>query len=191
MHVVGNVELIATFLIGEAHLDDANTVNNGWVGKDRGRHIRGGADHKHGQAVISSEAPRSLNKKVNGRTHAWRLCVLQSKTPSFDERRVRTHRQTILDHIDEDAVRRLSGGCTDRWGVCRHHTKHFEPGLEKQIGDGPLVVDLVADIGREDHRYPGVSSLSPTYNTSGNHKKQGKTKWLSRRSHGFSVVIAN
>jgi hypothetical protein len=47
-------------------------------------------------------------------------------------------------------------------GVCRHHAKHFEPGLEKQVGDGPLVVDLVADIGREN---PGVLAsvfLSPT-----------------------------
>src|ERR1700686_5041918 len=188
MHVIGNVELVATLLIGEAHLDDANTVNNGWVGKDRGRYIRGRADHKHGQAVVSREAPGSLNKKTNSRAHARRLCVLQWKAPSFDERWVGAHPQTILDHIDEDAVRSLTGWCADRRRVCRHHAKHFEPGLEKQIGDGPLVVDLIADIGRENHRDSGISILSPTYRASGNHKNHGEKNWLSGQSHSFSLV---
>src|ERR1700694_159175 len=117
MHVIGNVELVATLLIGEAHLDDANTVNNGCVGKDPARHICGRADHQHVQAIISREAPGSLNKKVNSRAHAWRLRILQGKTSSFDEWRVRTHPQTILDHINEDAVRRLTGGGADRRSV--------------------------------------------------------------------------
>src|ERR1700730_1329670 len=191
MHVIGNVELVATLLIGEAHLDDANTVNNGWVGKDRRRHIRCRADHQYRQAIISREAPGSLNKKANSRAQAWRLRVLHRKTSSFDEWRVCTHPQAILNHIDEDAVRRLTGGCADRWSVDRHHAKHFEPGLEKQVGDGPFVVDLVTDIGREDNGYPRASSLSSTYDTNGNHKKHGKTKRLSTQSHSSSPVVAN
>jgi hypothetical protein len=104
---------------------------------------------------------------------------------------VRIHPQTILNHIDEDSVGRLTGGCADRWSVRRHNTKHFEAGLEKQIGDGPLVVDLVTDIGREDNGYPSVSGLSSTNHTSGNHKKHGKTKRQSRQSHRSSLVVAN
>jgi hypothetical protein len=191
MHVIVNVELFATLLIGEAHLDDANTIYNGWVGKDRGRYIGCRADHQYGQAIISREAPGSLNKKANSRARAWRLRVLHRETPSFNEWWVCTHPQTILNHIDEDSVGRLAGGCADRRGVYGHHAKDLEPGLEKQIGDGPLVVDLVTDISREDNCYLRVSSLSSTYRGSGNHKKHGKTKRPSTQSHSSSPVVAN
>ena len=187
MHVIVNVEFFATFLIGEAHLDDANTVDNGWVSEDRRRDIRGRADHQNGQAIVSREASGSLDKKANGRAHARRLRVFHRKTPPFDERRVRRHPETILDDIDENAQRGLARGCTDRWGVHRHYAQHFEPGLEQQIGDGPLVVDLVADIGREDYRSSGAGTLSATDPKIGNQKKRGKTDWAPGRSHSFSL----
>jgi hypothetical protein len=75
--------------------------------------------------------------------------------------------------------------------VSRHHAQHFKPGLEKQIGDGPLVVNLVADIGGEDHRDSGAGILSATDRTSDNQKNRGKTGWVSGQSHSISLVITN
>src|SRR5688572_18546085 len=187
MHVIVNVPLLATLFIGEAHLDDANSIYNGWIGKDRGRYIRGRADHQHCQAIVFREASGSLDEKANSRTHARRLRVLQRKTPAFDERWVIRHSQTILDHIDENAQGGVTRRCADRGSVGRHHAQHFEAGLEKQIGDGPLVVDLVADIGREDYRYSGGGILSATDRTSDNQKNRGNTSWTSRQSHSISL----
>ena len=85
----------------------------------------------------------------------------------------------------------MTGGCTDRRSVGGHHAQHFEAGLEKQIGDGPLVVDLVADIGREDYRYSGVGILSATDRTSDDQKNRGNTSWTSGQSHSISLVITN
>jgi len=36
--------------------------------------------------------------------------------------------------------------------MCRHHSQHFKTRLQQQIRYGPLIVNLIADVGRQDNR---------------------------------------
>src|SRR5438876_11295311 len=123
MHVVGDVELVAILLIGKAHLDDANPFDDCWIGKNCRGYVRGSPDHKHGQPIVFREATRSLNQKGDGWAWAGRLRILHWQTPAFNQWRMRAHSQTVLDHVDEDAVRRMASRRSDRRGMCRHHAK--------------------------------------------------------------------
>jgi hypothetical protein len=59
------------------------------------------------------------------------------------------HSQAIFNHVDEDPVRRFTRGRGNCWRVSRHYAKHFKLRFQKQVNDGPLIVDFISNVCRE------------------------------------------
>ena len=59
------------------------------------------------------------------------------------------HSHPVFDHIDQNPVRRFTGGCGNCWRMRRHHAQDFKLRLQKQVNDGPLIVDFISDVCRE------------------------------------------
>jgi hypothetical protein len=159
MDVVLDVELAAVGFVDEAHLHDADAIDDGWIGEDSRGGVGAGADDEDGQGSGPGEAVRGLEEKGDGGTGARGVSVLQGQAAAFDEGRMRGHLEAVLDDVSEDAEGGPAGGCGDGGSVRRHDAEDVEAGLEEEVGDGPLVVDLVADVGGEDDGNSGFGCL--------------------------------
>lgn len=157
--VVEDVVLVATLLVDEAHLHDLDAIDDGRVGKDGGGDVGTGADDKDGEAIGFREGAGNFDEEVDGSASLGAAEVLERQAAALDEGRVDAQAETLLDDLGEDAEGGVGSGRGQGWSVRGQDAEHVEAFLQEEVGDGPLIVDLVSDVGGEHDRSSGVGGV--------------------------------